>query len=285
MMFGLLRALARIRVTVAYAVILTGVSSVLVALGPRVQNRVISHASTNLHNLSHGHLGTLFVSAFVIEAGPIYVWLPGLMCLMALAELMWRSRRLVVAFAIGHIGATLLVAVGLTAAVELGWLSTDVTRATDVGMSYGASAVLGALSAAIPSRLRPAWIGWWIAIAVAVVAAQQGLHRCGPRGGPDARHARLDPVRPAGPRWTPARCLLLVVASAFGFLMLANNTPDADRRVGAGCCRCRARGGCGLAETRSSACIGIGRRARPHPSRDAALSTRSPMIAGWLISP
>ena len=178
MMFGLLRALARIRVTVAYAVILTGVSSVLVALGPRVQNRVISHASTNLHNLSHGHLGTLFVSAFVIEAGPIYVWLPGLMCLMALAELMWRSRRLVVAFAIGHIGATLLVAVGLTAAVELGWLSTDVTRATDVGMSYGASAVLGALSAAIPSRLRPAWIGWWIAIGRGGGGRQQGLHRC-----------------------------------------------------------------------------------------------------------
>ena len=81
----MLRALARIRVTVAYAVILTGVATTLVALGPRVQNRVISHASTNLHNLSHCHLGTLFVSAFVIEAGPIYVWLPGLMCLLALA--------------------------------------------------------------------------------------------------------------------------------------------------------------------------------------------------------
>ena len=195
MMFGLLRALARIRVTVAYAVILTGVSSVLVALGPRVQNRVISHASTNLHNLSHGHLGTLFVSAFVIEAGPIYVWLPGLMCLMALAELMWRSRRLVVAFAIGHIGATLLVAVGLTAAVELGWLSTDVTRATDVGMSYGASAVLGALSAAIPSRLRPAWIGWWIAVAVAVVAVNRDFTDVGHADGAGARRPRLDPVR------------------------------------------------------------------------------------------
>ena len=143
MLFGLLRALARIRVTVAYAVILTGVTTALMTLGPQAQNRVISHASTNLHNLSHGHLGTLFVSAFVIDAGPIYVWLPGLMCLLALAELMWRSGRLVVAFAVGHIGATLLVAVGLTAAVELGWMSTDVTRATDVGMSYGASAVLG----------------------------------------------------------------------------------------------------------------------------------------------
>lgn len=223
MIFGLLRALARIRVTVAYAVILTGVSSVLVALGPRVQNRVISHASTNLHNLSHGHLGTLFFSAFVIEAGPIYVWLPGLMCLLALAELMWRSRRLVVAFAVGHVGATLLVAVGLTAAVELGWLSTDVTRATDVGMSYGASAVLGALSAAIPRRLRPAWTGWWVAVAAAVVAVNRDFT--------DVGHAVALVLgilastrfgRAGG--WTPARCLLLVVASAFGFLMLANDT-------------------------------------------------------------
>ena len=233
MMFGLLRALARIRVTVAYAVILTGVSSVLVALGPRVQNRVISHASTNLHNLSHGHLGTLFVSAFVIEAGPIYVWLPGLMCLMALAELMWRSRRLVVAFAIGHIGATLLVAVGLTAAVELGRLSTDVTRATDVGMSYGASAVLGALSAAIPSRLRPAWIGWWIAIAVAVVAVNRDFTDVG-HGMALVLGVLASTRFGHAARWTPTRCLLLLVASAFGFLMLANNTPTLIAASGLG---------------------------------------------------
>jgi hypothetical protein len=233
MMFGLLRALARIRVTVAYAVILTGVSSVLVALGPRVQNRVISHASTNLHNLSHGHLGTLFVSAFVIEAGPIYVWLPGLMCLMALAELMWRSRRLVVAFAIGHIGATLLVAVGLTAAVELGWLSTDVTRATDVGMSYGASAVLGALSAAIPSRLRPAWIGWWIAVAAAVVAVNRDFTDVG-HGMALVLGVLASTRFGHAARWTPTRCLLLLVASAFGFLMLANNTPTLIAASGLG---------------------------------------------------
>ena len=223
MLFGLLRALARIRVTVAYAVILVGVTTVLLALGPRVENRVISHASTNLHNLSHGHLGTLFVSAFVIEAGPIYVWLPGLMCLLALAELMWRRRRLVVAFAVGHIGATLLVAVGLTAAVELGWQSTDVTRATDVGMSYGASAVLGALSGAIPRRWRPAWTGWWVAVAAAVVAVNRDFT--------DVGHALalvlgvLVSTRfGRAAEWTPLRSLLLVVASAFGFLMLANNT-------------------------------------------------------------
>ncbi len=233
MLFGLLRALARIRVTVAYAVILTGVTTVLSALGPRVQNRVISHASTNLHNLGHGHLGTLFVSAFVIGAEPIWVWLPGLMCLLALAELMWRSGRLVVAFAVGHVGATLLVAAGLAAAVEFGWLANDVTRATDVGMSYGATAVLGSLSAAIPPPCRPVWTGWWVAVATAVVAVNRDFTAVG-----HALALMLGILvsarfgRAAG--WTPVRWLLLVVASAFGFLMLANDGPTMIVAAGLG---------------------------------------------------
>src|ERR1700682_665275 len=141
MLLRLLARLARVRVTVAYAVIVTCVTVALYALGPQVQDWVISHVSTNLHNLSRGHFGTLLDSAFVIDAGPIYVWLPGLVCLLALGELLWRSGRLVVAFAVGHIGAPLLVALGLTAAVALGWVPVSVTHATDVGMSYGATAV------------------------------------------------------------------------------------------------------------------------------------------------
>jgi len=70
MLLGFAKGLARIRVTVAYAAILLGVTTGLTLLGPQVQARVIRHASTNLHNLSHGHIGTLFVSAFVIDAGP-----------------------------------------------------------------------------------------------------------------------------------------------------------------------------------------------------------------------
>ena len=95
---------------------------------------------------------------------------PGWSAFSRLAELMWGSVRLVVAFAVGHVGATLLVAAGLTAAVELGWLPVSVSRATDVGMSYGAAAVLGSLTTAIPRRWRPAWIGWLLAAGVGVVA-------------------------------------------------------------------------------------------------------------------
>jgi hypothetical protein len=218
---GLLARLARVRVTVAYAVIVTGVAAVLVALGPDVQDQVIRHTSTNLHNLSHGHVGTLLDSAFVVDAGPIYLWLPGLVCLLALAELLWCSGRLVVAFTVGHVGATLLVAIGLTAAVELDWLPAEVSRATDVGMSYGAAAVLGALTAAIPRRWRPAWVGWWLAVGVVVVVIGRDFT--------DAGHAvalmlgMLVSTRFGAPgRWTPARVVLLGVATAFGYLVLAS---------------------------------------------------------------
>jgi hypothetical protein len=216
-----LALLARVRVTVAYAVIVTCVTTALVRLDPQVQDRVIRHASTNLHNLSHGHIGTLLGSAFVIDAGPIYVWLPGLVCLLALSELLWCSGRLVVAFAVGHVGATLLVAVGLTAAVELSWLPVSVSRATDVGMSYGAAAVLGALTAAIPPRWRPAWMGWWLAVGVAVVAVGRDFT--------DVGHAvalalgMLVSTRFGTPRpWTPQRFVLLGVGAVFGYLLLAN---------------------------------------------------------------
>ena len=222
MLFGFLARLARVRVTVSYAVILTCVTIVLMALGPRVQDRVIRHASTNLHNLSHGHFGTLVGSAFVVDAGPIYIWLPGLVCLLALAELLWRSGRLVVAFAVGPYRRD---ASGRSsaciAAVEMGWLPWSVSRATDVGMSYGAAAVLGALTAAIPRRWRPAWIGWWLAVGVAVVAVGRDFT--------DVGHAvalalgMLVSMRFGRPvRWTPARLVLLGVGAAFGYLMLAS---------------------------------------------------------------
>jgi hypothetical protein len=218
---AVLSRLARVRVTVAYAVTLICVTTTLSTLGPSAADRVVRHASTNLHNLSHGRIGTLLGSAFVVDAGAAYVWLPGLVCLMGVAELLWRSRRLVVGFAVGHVGATLLVAVGLTAAVELRWLPGSITRATDVGMSYGATAVLGTLSAAVPRRWRPMWIGWWLAVGVAVVWLGRDFT--------DVGHAMalvlgmLVATRFGRPEpWTAMRVVLLVVGGAFGFLVLAN---------------------------------------------------------------
>jgi len=46
--------------------------------------------------------------------------------------------------------ATLVVALALAAAIEFGWLPSH-RASSDVGMSYGALAALGALTATLPS--------------------------------------------------------------------------------------------------------------------------------------
>jgi hypothetical protein len=225
--------LTRVRVTVGYAVVLVAITTALVKLDPAVQNRVIQHASTNLHNLRHGHFGTLLGSAFVIDAGPVLYWLPGLVCLLGLGELLWRSGRLLVAFAVGHVGATLLVAAGLSAAVTHGWLPTSVARATDVGMSYGATAVLGALTPAIPRRWRPTWIGWWFAVAVAMVGVGADFT--------DVGHllalmlGMVVATRFGMPRpWTYPLVALLAIAATFEFLVLARSAGTLVLAAGSG---------------------------------------------------
>jgi len=222
MIVGILSGLARVRFTVAYLAALAWVSTAILTLNPQAHDRVIRHASTNLHNLAHGHLGTLLGSAFVVEAGPVYFWMPFLACLLALAELHLHTIRLMVAFVVGHVGATLVVAVALATAVEFGWMPWSITRATDVGMSYGALAALGALTAAIPRRLRAAWIGWWVSVSVTA----------GIVGGEftNAGHAVavilgvLVAARFRRPiHWTLLRCLMLAMSSGFGFLVLAHS--------------------------------------------------------------
>ena len=224
MLSRVLPRLFLVPVTVAYSVMLVGIATTLLVLGPGAEDAVVSHLSTNLHNLAHGHFTTLIGSVFVTSDGFMYVWLPGLICLLALAELLWRSGRLILAFGLGHLGATLIVAIGLAAAIRFGWVSISVAHASDVGMSYGAVAVLGALTTAIPARWRWGWIGWWLVVALLAVFGGDGFTNAG--------HclalmigmllsARFGVVA----RWTPVRCVLLAIGAAFGYLVLANEIP------------------------------------------------------------
>jgi hypothetical protein len=213
---------ASVRITSAYAVVLVAISLALTRLGPHARDVVVSRMSTNLHNLSRGRLSTLVGSAFVDDGGDIYLWLPGLVCLLALGELIWRGRGLVITFAVGHIGATLIVAAGLVVALKAGWLPFSVARASDVGVSYGAVCVLGALTASIPSRWQPAWVGWWLGIALMaasgvdftavghVLALLLGI----------GLSFRL----PSTADWTPVRVALLIGGAAFGYFSLSGSS-------------------------------------------------------------
>src|SRR5271155_740361 len=133
MIYRILSRVARVRFTLGYVAILAAVSLTILSVDPHTRELVIQHASTNVHNLAHGHLGTLLGSALVVDAGPLYFWLPFLTCLLVLAELHLRTIRLMVAFVVGHIGATLVVTAALAAAVEFGWMPWAITRASDVG--------------------------------------------------------------------------------------------------------------------------------------------------------
>ena len=219
---GIFSRLARVQFTVGYVAALLAVSCAILALGPEAHDLLVERASTNLHNLSHGHVGTLLGSALVVDAGPLYFWLPFLTCLLALGELHLRTIRLAVAFLVGHIGATLVVAAALAAAVEFGWLPLSITRASDVGMSYGALAVLGAMTAVIPQRWRAAWVGWWVSagIASAIIGGDftDAGHTVAVVLGVLVSARFRQPIR-----WTPVRCLMLAASSGFGFLMLAHH--------------------------------------------------------------
>lgn len=219
---GIASRLARVQFTVGYVAVLLGVSCAFFVLGPQWHDLVVRRASTNLHNLSHGHIGTLLGSALVVDAGPLYFWLPFLTCLLALAELHLRTIRLVIAFLVGHIGATLVVAAALAASVEFGWMPISIARASDVGMSYGALAVLGAMTAAIPSRWRPAWIGFWIAAGMtsAIIGADftDAGHTVAVILGVLVSARFRQPIR-----WTPVLSAMLVASAGFGFLVLAHH--------------------------------------------------------------
>jgi hypothetical protein len=215
---------ASLRVTIVYAVTLVAVSTTLTALGPHAREVVVSRMSTNLHNLAHGHLTTLVGSAFVDSGGHWYAWLPGLTCLVALGELIWRGRGLIVAFALGHIGATLVVAVGLVAAVKAGWLPISVARATDVGISYGAVCVLGALTASIPSRWRPIWIGWWLGITVAVAWAGNFDFTAVGHIVSLLLGVGVSFRLPSIAHWSPVHAALLVNSVVFGYFMVSGSS-------------------------------------------------------------
>jgi len=135
------------------------------------------------------------------------------------------------AFALGHVGATLIVAVWLAVATYVGWLPKSVTIASDVGMSYGAAGVLGALTAAIPPRLRPAWSGWWLAVGMLNAAPGHDFTAIG--------HALaltlgvlLATRFQAATRWTPTQLVLLAVSVVFGYGMLAGSSPLTASIVG-----------------------------------------------------
>ncbi len=157
--------LARIRFTVGYVAALAVGTTILMHghAGARPGDSACQYE--NLHNLAHGHLGTLWNSAFVVTRARFISGYPA--CRVCSRSRGCSALRLTGGVRRQSYWATLLVAAVCAGAIEIGWLPWSSSRSAMSEMSYGALAALGALTAAIPGRWRPAWIGWWVSLGLA----------------------------------------------------------------------------------------------------------------------
>src|SRR4051794_15877780 len=143
-----LRRVRTLRLAPAYvaAVLALRVTS-CVAAGAASRTALVQGASTNVVNLTHGRFVTLLTSAFVLEGRGCLPALLALGAVLGVAELAWGGLVLAAVFVYGHVVATLLVFAGLVTGLRLHRLCESLVGAADVGPSYGAVAVLGALLA------------------------------------------------------------------------------------------------------------------------------------------
>lgn len=150
----------RCPLTASYLLVLVVVAVVLASLPDQVAEQVVLHASTNLKGLRDKPLYVLVTSAFVLWGG-----LSGLLLLPAVAVAMGAVERwlgklaTVFVFALGHVGATLGLAVILASGISHRVLEPEIATVHDVGVSYGLLALAGTLAARVPIR----WRHWYAA--------------------------------------------------------------------------------------------------------------------------
>lgn len=129
------------------------------------RQKLILSQSTNLHNMRHEPVQVLVGSAFWTEGGFPWVTILGFLTVMAYAERWLGAVRWILVFAAGHVGATLIVVTGISYAVHRQLIPLKVVMATDVGSSYGFSAVLAALAFHLRGAARIVWavcvFGWY----------------------------------------------------------------------------------------------------------------------------
>jgi hypothetical protein len=154
-----------------YAGVVLVVAIVVALLPDPARHRIVLDASTNLVNLHRDPLLVLAASAYVV-APLTGLWiLAPLMIVYGAAQRWLGAAATVVVAVLGHVGATLTVAVLLAAGLHHGRLDPSVARAQDVGVSYG----LVAVAAVLTARLPPGRLRWGYAAALLAYCAGPAL--------------------------------------------------------------------------------------------------------------
>jgi hypothetical protein len=141
--------------TLAYAAILAASTWIVAGDSASAAQEILRDQSTNLHNLRVDSADVLVRSAFWSGTTTLLPVIATLAVVLVPAEAWLGTRRLVLVFAAGHVGATLATAVALSNGYVASGPDGDVEHAIDVGISYGALAVAAVLTYRLPRRWRP----------------------------------------------------------------------------------------------------------------------------------
>jgi membrane associated rhomboid family serine protease len=157
--------------TSAYLLVLIATTAVLSSSSAQSDARLLLSVSTNLHQLAHDPVRVLIASAF--WAGGwwhLAVWIALFAAIIAQVERRLGWRRVTIAFAAGHVGATLIVAAGLWIGIQLGATDPADVFARDVGASYGFFAVAALAAYLLDRSYRICYLAVVIGYVVAVAA-------------------------------------------------------------------------------------------------------------------
>jgi hypothetical protein len=145
----------RCQLTAIYLLLLVAFSLVLAQLPPRLADKVVLHVSTNLRGLRETPLFVLVASAFVLWGGLVgLLLLPLVAVVMGTVERWLGKLATVLVFALGHVGATLGLAVMLVSGISHRVIDPQIATVHDVGVSYGLLALAGTVTARVPARWR-----------------------------------------------------------------------------------------------------------------------------------
>ncbi len=150
------------RVTQTYAVLIGANSLWLREANRRLAQAALHITSTNLDRLGHDPISVLVTSAFwVAPSGwrATSTLIVAMLLVLGPIERRVGAVRWLVAFTAGHVGATLVVAIGLTVGVRSGRLDGSIAHSIDVGWSYGGMCLMGVLTYLFPQRLRGLYAG------------------------------------------------------------------------------------------------------------------------------
>ncbi len=140
--------------TFAYLGVLLATTALLAVSSERGRTVLLRASSTNLNHLAREPLRVLVASAFWLQGFSLVTWALLFVVVLAAVERALGTRRALAVFAAGHIGATLLTALGLWIGIRAGAFSPALDDTIDVGVSYGFVAAAAAFTFVLPRRAR-----------------------------------------------------------------------------------------------------------------------------------